>query len=54
MDKKKVAVYQLNRVALVLSVFGFRSLNKKVYKLDRERITTTKVKEGDFPGYYFG
>ena len=46
--KKRLLYISLIVIALVLSVFGFRSLNKKVYKLDRERITVREVKEGDF------
>jgi HlyD family secretion protein len=45
---KRLLYIGLVIVALVLSVFGFRSLNKKVYKLDRNRITVKEVKSGDF------
>jgi HlyD family secretion protein len=46
--KKRLLYISLVIVALILSVFGFRSLNKKVYKLDRDRITVKEVKESDF------
>ena len=46
--KKRLLYIGLIIVALVLSVFGFKSLNKKVYKVDSNRITVKKVTEGDF------
>jgi len=46
--KKRLLYISLILVALVLSVFGFKSLNKKVYKVDSNRITVKKVTEGDF------
>jgi HlyD family secretion protein len=35
-------------VFILLAFFGFRSLNKKTYKLDASRITVKKVEEGNF------
>ncbi len=35
-------------VFLLLAFFGFRALNKKIYKLDASRITVRKVEEGNF------
>ena len=35
-------------ILLVLLFFGFRSINKKVYKLDHNRITVKEVIEGEF------
>jgi len=35
-------------VFLLLAFFGFRSLNKKIYKLDASKITVKKVEEGNF------
>ena len=46
--KKRLLYISMIIVVLVLSVFGFRSLNKKVYKLDRNKITVKEVKSGDF------
>jgi len=46
--KKRLLYISLIIIALALSVFGFRSLNKKVYKLDRNKITVKKVTQDDF------
>ncbi|MFT4666602.1 MAG: HlyD family secretion protein [Polaribacter sp.] len=35
-------------VIIALSIFGFRSINQKTYKLDQSRITVKEVKESDF------
>ncbi len=46
--KQRLLYIGLVVVVIVLSVFGFRSLNKKVYNLDRNKITVKEVKSGDF------
>ena len=35
-------------VFIVLAFFGFKTLNKKIYKVDESRITIKKVVSGDF------
>ena len=46
--KKRLLYISMAVLVIVLSVLGFRSLNKKVYKLDRNKITVKDVKSGDF------
>ena len=46
--RQRIVYLGLGVVVLVLSVFGFRSLNKKVYKLDWDRITVREVIKSDF------
>ena len=47
-SRKRIIYVGAGILLVLLSTFGFRSLNQKIYKLNQSRITVKEVKESNF------